>query len=188
MVSKGEFIAEAIRDTQATIRALDIKIGATLTALIIPFSFLGRIWAHFKYLCSLEYNLIASLLFFTFFASWILSIACLMRALSALDNPAKHIIGTANQKGSFYSGGLFEFGLLDSVLNRKIIKSSKDFQSFLNDTPNTEDEINKELAFEQVKLIYIRDIKIYRLNIAYRLASLWLTLSAISFLLSKFHN
>lgn len=186
MHSTAEFIKEAILDTQTTIRALDTKIGALLAALLIPFPFLGRIWSHVTYICTLEPKLLGQILFFSFFIAWALAILSLARGLSAIDNPAKHIINSNKQKGIFYGGGLFEFGIIDSVLNRRIIKSSKDVKSHLAELPSSQEEINEELAFEQMKLIYIRDIKIYRLKAGSNLAYLWLSLSASIFLISKF--
>ncbi|HZX18850.1 MAG TPA: hypothetical protein VFF22_18525 [Pseudomonas sp.] len=80
---------------------------------------------------------------------------------------------------------MFEFSIPDSIFNRKEIKATKDVKSFLAEVPHTPDEINEELAFEQMKLIYIRDIKLYRLKTGVNLALLWLVVGTTSFLISK---
>jgi len=185
MDSTAEFIKEAILDIQTTIRAIDTKIAALLTTLIVPFTFLGRIWSHLSYICTLEQKTLGVALFFSFFIVWALSIFSLARGLSAIDNPANHIVNSSKHKGLFYGGGLFEFSLIDSFINRKVIKASKDVKSHLADLPSSQDEINEELAFEQMKLIYIRDIKIYRFKTGFNLACIWLTLGVSIFLISK---
>jgi hypothetical protein len=184
---KSKFILNAILDTQATIRAIDVKIGYLLAALLVPFALLGRIWAHlFNIHATLPFH-IGDLLFFAFLLTWVFSILCLIRALSAIDNPAIHIINYRNYSGIFYSGGLYEFEFFDSFQNRKSIRASDNVVSFLAKVPDSEINIQNELAFEQMKLIYIREIKLYRLKIGIRIAAFWFLIGLFSFTLSKFH-
>jgi hypothetical protein len=185
-MDKKEFIFEAILDTQETIRAIDVKIGALLAALLIPFSSLGSIWTYFTIVYSNYPKVIGIVLPVIFGLSWILSIISLIRALSAIDNPANHIINSAQYKGSFYGGGLYQFGVLDSLINRDIIKASKDVATIVADAPNTPDEIINELAFEQLKLIYIREVKLFRLKMTIKFSSIWLSTGVFSYCLSKF--
>lgn len=54
MDNKTAFLAGALLDAQATIRAIDVKVGALLVGLLAPFSSIGRICAHFEHLVSLN--------------------------------------------------------------------------------------------------------------------------------------
>jgi hypothetical protein len=175
-------------DIQSTIRAIDVKIGALLVALLTPFSSLGRVFAHFQNL-SLNFNkpLILALLVL-FFSAWMLSILALVRGLAAIDNPAKHIVNSNKYKGSFYGGELYNFSFLDCLLNRTIIKANKDVSTFEMDIPDSKNKIETELVFEQMKLIYIRDAKLHRLKWGINFASVWFVLGLFSYTISKVSN
>lgn len=84
-------------------------------------------------------------------------------------------------KGTFYGGRLYRFGFLDTLLNREIIKADKDIASFAATYPNTLDEIELELSFEHMKLIYIREIKLHRLNFSLRLSAIWFAVGLCAF-------
>lgn len=185
MDNKTAFIAGAILDIQSTIRAFDVKIGALLAALLIPFSNLGRICAHFQNIFQNYNQNLAILLLVLFFCMWVFSITSLIRGLSAIDNPAKHIVNSSNYKGSFYGANLYNFGFLDCFLNRTIIKANKDVSTFELDIPKSKNEIEGELVFEQLKLIYIREAKLHRLKWGINFASVWFVLGLISYVISK---
>ncbi|RIZ67614.1 MAG: hypothetical protein D0528_11275 [Methylococcales bacterium] len=184
---KSKFILNAILDTQATIRAIDVKIGYLLAALLVPFTLIGRIWAHFFNLhVALPFHL-DDFLFIAFLLMWVFTILCFIRALSAIDNPARHIINASHCQGVFYGGGLYQFGFLDSVLNREMVRASNDITSFLARIPDARINIQSELAFEQMKLIYIRDIKLHRLRVGITSAQIWFCIGFLSFVLSKIY-
>ncbi len=184
---KSKFILNAILDTQATIRAIDVKIGYLLAALLVPFTLLGRIWAHlFNLHVTLPFHF-GDLLFVAFLLMWAFAVLCFICALSAIDNPARHIINASNYQGVFYGCGLYQFGVLDSVLNREIVRASNDVTSFLARIPDVAINIQSELAFEQMKLIYIRDIKLHRLRVGITSAQIWFCIGFLSFVLSKIY-
>ena len=187
MDNKTAFIAGAILDIQSTIRAIDVKIGALLAAVLIPFSNLGRICAHFQNISQNYNKSLILVLLVLFFSSWMLSIIALIRGLAAIDNPAKHIVNSSNYKGSFYGANLYNFGFLDCFLNRLVIKANKDVSNFELDIPNSKDKIEGELVFEQLKLIYIRDVKLHRLKWGINFASAWFALGLMTYVISKVH-
>ncbi|EMI4223263.1 hypothetical protein V6439_002377 [Vibrio parahaemolyticus] len=182
MDSKSDFIAVAIQDCQATIRATDIKVGALLAGLLLPFSQVSQIW---KYLEQLSTILECNTVTYLFFALWFLAICSLVRTISAIDNPSNHIVNESTCHGAFYGGGLYRFGFLDSLLNREMIKASKDIASFSATYPDTPDEIELELSFEHMKLIYIREIKMHRLDFSLKITGLWFILGICAFLYLK---
>ncbi|EHK9576328.1 MULTISPECIES: hypothetical protein [Vibrio] len=182
MDSKSDFIMAAIQDCQATIRATDVKVGALLTGLLLPFSKISQIWNYLEQLSTLiEHNAVTYL----FFTLWFLAICSLVRTISAIDNPSSHIVNESACKGTFYSGGLYRFGFLDSLLNREFIKADKDIASFAATYPDTPDDIELELSFEHMKLIYIREIKLHRLNFSLRLSAIWFAVGLCAFIYLK---
>lgn len=179
MDNKAQFIAAAIQDSQATIRATDVKVGALLTGLLLPFTQISQIWKNFGELASLLGHQTVTIVFF---ALWITAIFTLVRTISAIDNPANHIVNENICKGSFYSGGLYTFAILDFFLNRSIIKANKDITNFALTYPCSVEKIEQELSFEHMKLVYIREIKLHRLNFSLKISMLWFAFGFCAFL------
>jgi hypothetical protein len=184
MDSQSEFLREALSDSQSTIRAIDAKLAAFLTALILPFSLLGRAWAHIKATYLIDPH-IGTSLFVLFFLLWFLSITCIVTGLAAIGNPAEHIKGGEFRKTCFYAGGLFKFRVTDAFFNKRTIKSNISLEQYIALLPSSEADIKKELAFENLKLSYIRDIKLHRLKVGFRFSACWIITGTFIFLLSK---
>jgi len=153
--------------------------------LLTPLSSLGRIWAHFEHLYKLESLILWKAIFIIFFLCWVLSIAALVKALVAIDDPRDHIVNSGSYKGIFYGGGLYSFGIIDAFINRDLIKASKDVATFGSGIPNDKVEIEQELTFEKMKLIYIRDTKLYRLQVGVNFGIAWLTIGILAYVCSK---
>ncbi|MBD1578012.1 hypothetical protein HC723_16620 [Vibrio sp. S11_S32] len=179
--SKNQFIIAAIEDCQATIRATDAKVGALLAGILLPFSQISHIW---RYLIQLSEEIGSQTFTIIFFILWLTTIYMLVRTISAIGNPVNNII---NNKctGSFYSAGLYSFVFLDSLVNRSVIKANKEVASFAQSYPNTTHEIELELSFEHMKLIYIRDIKLHRLNFSLLFSGLWFIIGMLIFISVK---
>lgn len=173
MNSKAEFINGAIADTQSTIRSIDAKVGALIAGLLLPLSVMDNIWTNIDNFRSLTQPIIGICLILLFFMAWLLTFIILVRTILAIDDPAKHIVNSADFTGSFYSAASYSFSFIDTFLNRSLIKADKDVVSLLEAYPSNSDEIAHELAFEHLKLIYIRDIKFLRLNKAVQFAAIW---------------
>jgi hypothetical protein len=185
MDRKSDFILAAIHDAQATIRSVDLKVAALLAGLIVPLASLGNIWNHFVNISSLKSIFIASSIGIIFLIFWLASIFSLVRTISAIDNPADHIVNSSEYKGIFYGNGLFKFGWLDVLFNRSVIKADKDVSTFSLAYPSDEKEIISELSFEHMKLIYIREVKLHRFKYSLRFAFIWLILGMGIYLFSK---
>ena len=182
MDSKAKFIISAIEDCQATIRATDVKVGALLAGLLLPFSQISHIW---KYLTQLSGMIESQMVTLVFFFLWFIAILALVRTISAIDNPANHIVNENTCKGSFYNGGLYNFGFLDSLLNRDMVKANKDIANFALSYPNSSEDIELELSFEHMKLIYIREIKLHRLSFSLTVSALWFIFGMCAFIYLK---
>jgi hypothetical protein len=181
---KKEFLYQSIIDIQETIRAIDTKLGFLLIFLAIPLTNLGKIYTYidrlYAQLNTIGWIIVYSLLIFSFVAAWIMAFLSSIMAISGIDNPASHIITEVDDfLGSFYNKGLFTFNIVDLLKNREKTRSSKSLNIIIQDLPHTEEKIIKELTFEQMKLAYIRDIKIHRQSWAFRLTIFWLFLGFI---------
>jgi len=159
-MDKFDFLHSAIQDTQQNIRAIDFKIGALLAGCIVPFPQIREI---FKFLTLNEYW-------------WQHALAAV-----AIDNPSKHIADNVNQKGLYFGGGLFKFNLFNLFWRTKSF-ATKSVQSYKNEIEDSSLDISKELAYEHLKLIYIRDLKIFRLRYATGLIFVLIIIGSISFL------
>ena len=182
MDKKSEFIFAAIQDCQATIRATDVKVGALLAGLLLPFSKISEIWTVFE---TLSNHIHHTFVTYIFFSLWFLALFLLVRTIAAIDNPTNHIVSVGTCKGSFYSAGLYAFHISDSILNRDIVKANKVITNFIADYPDKSDDIESELAFEHMKLIYIREIKLYRLKFSLLISALCFIVGVVVFLYTK---
>ncbi|WP_439840191.1 hypothetical protein [Aeromonas veronii] len=182
MDEKISFIMSAINDAQATIRATDVKVGALLAGLLLPISYIGAIWdyALSDYTPRLLFIMICIL-----FILWATSISILVKTISAVGNPAKNISGEEYSNGSFYGGELYKFTFKNALLNLNANKSSMSVQLFCNTYPSSQVDICLALSFEHMKLIYIRDIKLYRLDLALKTTVVFLLLGIETYILSK---
>ncbi len=186
MPSKLDFISAAISDTQATIRAIDVKIAALLVGVLAPLANVNRVFAHLNHFGSQSPRWIFMVIAASFLLTWLLALVALVRAISAIDNPSDHIINTEKCKGTYYAGKLYALNFVDAFLNRDIIKASKDPQSFAMELPNNDVEIEIELVFEHMKLVYIREAKLNRLKWGLYFSQIFLVLGIVIFLSSKY--
>jgi len=185
MDKKSDFILAAIVDIQATIRAVDVKIAALLVGLLAPVANLDKVFHVFDKVHSKDPKImLAAMLIFLLL--WLLAASSLAMAIGAISNPAPRINGHEAMKGAFYAGYLFEFGILDVFLNRGLVRANKDIDKFDEDIPINSVEIERELVFEQMKVAYIRDIKLQRFKWGFRLSCTWVLISTLICVYSKY--
>jgi hypothetical protein len=184
MDKKLQFAYSAIADCQSTIRAIDVKLGALLTAAFLPLGVIDKIGAVFSSFKNSFSNYFPDVAIFIFFILWLLVVVALIRTLAAIDNPKAHISRSSEHSGSFYNGGEFEFRAVDIWFNRKSICSRSQVTQLATRYPEDSNILN-ELAFEHLKLIYIRDIKLYRLKYCFYGVLLWGLLGVCIFLITR---
>ena len=175
------FLYQSISDTQGTIKAIDAKIGFLLIFLVIPITNVNRIYLMLLPLLSqklphlflyVHYAWIAA-----FCSCWFLAFVAAVKGITALDNPALHINNIDNPRnGTFYFGGSYKFGAIDTFFNRKSVKSAMSLENFQRILPLAELDLIGELAFEKMKLAYIRDLKMLRQKCSAKLTLAWLTI------------
>jgi hypothetical protein len=158
----------ALQDAQAVIRATDTKITALSFGLAVPLTKLAPIWIVCGQLIEKTSGLwkfCAGVAVLFFAIAWSLSIFGALRTLLHVDNPAKHI-GGDRPTGIFYSASLFRTSLIDIFLPQRL-DSTVQFKAFFESLPTAEVDVRRELAFELMKVVYIRTIKLKRAAITY---------------------
>jgi hypothetical protein len=186
MDNRLEFMHRAVEENQLNIRAIDVKIGALLAGILLPLTATPRIFAHLENFYQLLPHWSTFSINMGFLVSWLLTLGCLVLAISALDNPAAHIPNSRLFKGTFYAGGLFKLSWADALINRPGIMAIKNPSQVVSELPVSDQNILDELVFEHMKLAYIRDLKMNRLKWGLRFAMLWLSLGICIFLASHY--
>jgi hypothetical protein len=173
------FMQAAVVDAQSVIRAIDTKVNYLFVLLIIPCTKLGAIYRVCHTLVD-HVGVAAYILILIFAVSWLASAVFAFLSIFAIDNPAKHISANGGS-GVFYSGDLFTLPAR-AIASTKGIPSSMPLVQHLARLPTTDDEIVKELAYEQMKLCYIRRLKMMRAAAAFYAAAVWVLSGGIIWL------
>lgn len=166
---------------QGVIRAVDKKLSFILVILLLPISKLNAIKGHVVNLINGFDHTAAFLLVSLFALSWAAAFIATLRGLSSIDNPSKHL--NPIKLGLFYAA-YYDFSLIDAYLNKDGKVSKKNINEIVRLLPNSIAEIEEELIFEQIKLSYIRGIKMIRQQYAYKMLVLWMLFGGIIWLLS----
>ena len=164
MDKKIEFIYDSIHDIQSTIRAVDTKVATLLIVISIPIANIGEIADYLENFLSKRCDVFGWTLVAVF----------------------AHVANSEQLKGVYYGSDLYKINILDIFFNRDVLKTSKSVDIYYEDFPGENIDIAKELIFEQMKLTYIRDIKIYRFNFSIRATYFWFTFGFIIYFISRY--
>lgn len=173
---RSGFLLASLQDIQTIIRALDAKLGILLTFLILPVTALDRIVVVGRNLATAvdvgPFAIILGLAAIAFVIAWAAALVAAFRGLRGTQNPDSRISG-APGLGTFYGPGMYDLHWYDAFRNRPCM-SMATVQEWSALLPQSRDALVGELAFEQMKLMYIRDIKLLRQSIAFSLTMAWL--------------
>lgn len=176
MSEKVNFLYNSIGDTQATIRAIDVKIGFLFVIVMFPLTNISDI---FKTVLSVYklYEYWPPLIITTLIISWFVSAYSLLKSLVGISNPLNHVSGVnvtgASPNGIFYGGYLFKLGIDNVLYNASKTTSSKTIAEETLNLPQNEDEIIRELILEKIKVTYIREIKMLRAKYCINSIAVW---------------
>lgn len=176
------FLYKSIEDTQSTIRAVDIKASFMFVVVFLPITALKNILTVGNGLITISHNywwIITPTI-----VLWTISLYFLFKTIVSISNPAEKIDGE-KPNGLFYGASLFSLSKIDYFFNFPI-KSKKHISDYVKIMPTNEEELVRELIFEKMKLIYIRDIKIHRSNFLFKATIFWLVFGGISWALYLF--
>lgn len=172
---RTQFLYAAVADTQNTIRALDQKTNYLMVILLIPLAKLGSIYTKSIDLVGLSHpwaRWVFIPLIALFAIAWCAAIFAVFKTLTAIDDPAGHISGN-HPRGSFFASKLFATCFVDTFVNRNI-SSVQQHHQHLADAPKTDEEVAGELAYEHMKLAYIKSVKMVRSRYAFAFCKCWL--------------
>lgn len=155
------FLIASIGDIQNTIRALDAKIIAIFVIILLPFTQIDLLICIYSHLIN-DYFYWGRVLLFLFVISWLISITFSFLCILSIDNPKQIITNDCEAKGVFYGSNLFSFSFKNIMFNSPLI-SKPSLNQYLTDF--SDNNIMKELIFEQMKLVFIRDLKTKRQKI-----------------------
>jgi hypothetical protein len=170
---------EAVKDIQATIRAIDTKMGILLAALVLP---LKDVAERFAAMHSAGGNVAAAIVIFATI-SYVLAIFVAIATLSGIGTAHVHVDGTP-QLNTFYAGGLFKFNAFDAFFRRKAVRSSLSVAEFAEAVPKTCEQMTLDLSAEIMTLAYIRDLKVLRQRLAFAFTAGAFVLGAVGFVLT----
>lgn len=174
-ISRTEFLYKSIEDNQNVIRAIDIKLGILLVAAAVPIPILSGF--HFP----IAKSSLTQFLSFVTLAFWIASVAFAWLGITGIRNPKDHIdLGEQKISGIFFGEALYQFSWYHSFWSTRSVFSKISLPQQLAVLPNDYDCVVKELLYEQMKLIYIRDLKMLRQRWAFVCGALWLILAFLT--------
>jgi len=165
------FCYQSISDTQATIRAIDAKIGFLMVIIFLPVAALKEITSIYASIAGNSHYLM--ILMWLIALAWGTTIVVLFRALWSINNPSNAVSGN-NATGVFFNSSHYKMSTIDCILNFPI-KSTVNLDSAITNIPQDDNTLLKELIFEKMKLEYIRDIKIKRCSLSSILILFWIT-------------
>ncbi len=149
-----EFFKDAVADTQATIRAIDLKISFLLAAMIVPLAGWDKGWELLFFCAAFPWT-------FAYFLALFLSIGCwafaLLQALLCLNstvNPMDHLPPAIQNRAT---GVFFRAGAKFSIWFNKPLPLPYTWVDLVSET-----NAANEYQFEHCKLCLIRDLKILR--------------------------
>lgn len=176
-----QFLYACITDAQATIRSLDGKVGVLLVGLAVPLTKLPAIVSVCIALLHMEPQPIRYL-WWTFIIGLIVTwFGAFLTALKTLApvNAAHQFVGGSKPPGRFFSGDAFHFSFVDAITSPNAQSAAVQFDRFRDSLPVKPDAIRDELAFEMLKLVFIRSIKAARAKLLYQLYLGWVVFGGV---------
>ncbi len=170
---------------QATIRAVDVKVAALVVCLLAPLQNLHRVFKHLAHFTEWSIRWPAILVVILFLLTWVAAFVSLVRAIAAAGNPAAYIKGAQGANSAFFLPAQFKFSRIHAIATPKNLLSIDALADVHNNLPQDAD-VEAALVFEQMKLAYIRDLKLFRLDWGLKLSLLWLLLGILIYIASKF--
>jgi hypothetical protein len=179
----SNFLINAINDTQNVIRAVDTKIQILFALLAIPTLNIGEIIPAAKALWNAScYSIPKQSLVIAFYGLWIIAVYIAFKCLSGIGSPIGHIKGDKSLTGVFYLGDEFTFSWKNCFRNGRVI-SKNSIDEILKKLPKSKKEVLDELMFELIKVVYIRDLKLFRQRWVFRISLTWIILGGLMFTL-----
>lgn len=164
MDRKLTFLYASISDVVDTIRAIDNKLIALIVVLILPLTQIDVLVAAYGQVFTISPT-VGWVLLFLSISSWVISAYFSGVGILSVGNPMHFVLNDKNAKGIFYGVSQNDFSKSVIAFGGKqgtLVSLSAVLESHkLGDK-----QIFKELVFEKMKLVCIRDLKIIRQRLA----------------------
>lgn len=177
MSETKEFLYQSITDTQATIKAIDVKLGFLFVLAFMPLTLLSTITPCISNLWKL--GLLFKIILIVNFTAWFLSLIYLFFSLTSISDPNNHISGP-RPAGLFYGKNLFKSESCNLFTTIRIT-CNHTVDNLFSALPSG-DEITRELIYEKIKITYIREIKISYYARSTKLILTWLCLGLMLYI------
>lgn len=152
---KVTFLLASIADIQNSIRALDTKVIAIIVLVIFPLSQIAFLYSVYEQLIK-SYIFFGCILLTSYLLCWSISFIFLFLCILSINNPSKQINNDCKAIGLFYGLNSYKTSLWDFSLIKSTETAPK-LSEYINSFSDF--NIENELIYEQMKLIYIRDLK-----------------------------
>ncbi len=164
-----EYLYNSILDIQGTIRAIDAKFFATIALLILPITQLPMLVTVFKKIHEAS-SFFGFAILCVFALSWLVSFVFTVTGIRSIENPSS-FVKSENVKisGNFYGAEYFKISWFQLLFTKGIEPKTIKEMEFTRVNGMDESLIIQELAYEQAKLVFIRDLKIKRQRYALNL-------------------
>lgn len=186
--TKTDFLYKAIEDTRDTIRFIDTKSAGLVVVVALVVGIDINFFEKFLDLFSTFSILFKSVIFTYFisiFISFIVILFLAIKTIQSQTNPEEHItLNNYESKKIFYLSDLhLQKG--DYFFNRKGLKLFCSFNEIKTrlDSLKTSEDILNELIVIHLKLSFIKELKVRRLNLAFRLFYFFLIFSIVLILI-----
>ncbi len=180
---KIEFLYQSISDAQSTIRAVDVKLGFLFVAVFLPVVAIPKIYEVYQIIKDV---FIYQALSYSLLFVWGLSLFFLYKALVSIKNPSSVIENIdGDENCPFHNGDLFSFSVIDTFINFPIT-SSRTIEQKCSALPDSPDQVITSLVRENIKIAYIRDLKIKRSTWCMRCTFLFISMGTLIWSLSVF--
>lgn len=169
-IQKINFLYKAIEDCQQTIRFVDTKAGIIFLLFGIYVSMIGTglpDFAKYFFRMGLYLEIFFSICLFLFFCLIVLILIAIITLIFPRSNPSEHIdISGYHYKGIFYISDMDNICFIDNLKDRKNIKIQTSVEGYIEKLNKILDfkNLEKELICELLKVSYIRELKIRRMQ------------------------
>jgi hypothetical protein len=164
-----QFLLASVNDIQATIRAIDLKANALMLTLAVLIGNFDKIGGVISALLARPHDsvfymsvcIVVLLALAVAFSVWLA-----LWALSANYDPTAHVDAPADMRDAFFVAQRYRFSWWSIVFHGKPhaseLKPAVVEQQ--GHVPATPEDATHQLVAEQLKLAYIRDLKMRRIN------------------------
>ena len=168
---KKEYLYQSIADSQATIRAIDVKIGFIFVIIFLPLAAIDNVISKTVIMWNSSPYYIMAIIITAIL--WLLSVITIFSCVSVIKNPDRYIKGSI-PTDTFFRGGIPDINVFNAFKITEF-STSQTIQELSATLPSKEGELIEQLTYEKMKISIIREIKSCKASFCLKLTLAWLT-------------